>query len=193
MKKVLLLLTVALLVPGLLSAQTMGVYFEENPGQMAYSPPTPVFEAQLYIHDADYYVTAVEYMLLTPNDPTHVLLYLSGVAYPDNMSVEWGDPFSATQGHNVSYWPPLNGYVPGYNLMATYTFYFAGGPPEDPPCNYMTDFPIVVAPNPSSGYLRGTYHPDNLTFPIIGLTSILCPEQVAVEEESWGAIKSLYK
>ena len=192
MKKVLLLLTVALLVPGLLSAQTMGVYFNENPGQMAYSPTTKVFEAQLYIHAADYYVTAVEYMLLTPHDLTHTLMWLTGVAYPDNMSVEWGDPFSTTVGHNVSYWPPLNGFVPGYNLMATYTFYIPGLP-EQPPCYNMVDFPIVVAANPDSGELRGTYHPDMLPFPIIGLTSILCPDVNAVEEESWGAIKSLFK
>lgn len=192
MKKVLLLLTVALLVPGLLSAQTMGVYFNENPGQMAYSPPTPVFEAQLYIHDADYYVTAVEYMLLTPTDPTHVLLLLTGVAYPDNMSVEFGDPFSTTLGHNVSYWPPLNGFTPGYNLMATYTFYMPEGLCWDRGGS-IVDYLIVVAANPSSGYLRGTYHPDNLTFPIIGLTSILCPFEFAVEEESWGAIKSLFE
>jgi hypothetical protein len=190
MKKVLLVLIAALLVPGLLSAQTMGVYFD-NPGQMAASPPGPVFEALLYLHGADYYVTAVEYSMFTPSDPTHVLIGLIGVAYPDNMAVEYGDPFDVTFGHVISYWPPLNGYTPGYNLLATYTFFmyqecwnYGGG---------IVDYPLVIGANVGSGYLRGTYHPDNDTFPIIGLTSILCPEQVAVEEESWGAIKSLYE
>lgn len=188
MKKVLLVLIAALVVPGLLSAQaTMGVYFE-NPGQMAYSPPAPVFEGLLYLHNGDYYVTAVEYLLATPSDPGHALVWLTGTAYPDNMSVELGDPFDTALGHSLSYWPPLNGYTPGYNLLATYSFYMPNGP-----CVGIVDYPLVVAANPSSGYLRGTYHPDNLTFPILGLTSILCPEQVAVEEESWGAIKSLYK
>jgi hypothetical protein len=187
MKKVLLVLIAALVVPGLLSAQTMGVYFE-NPGQMAYTPVAPVFEGLLYLHNADYYVTAVEYMLSAPLDPTHVLVQLIGTSYPDNMSVELGDPFDTVLGHSLSYWPPLNGYTPGYNLLATYTFYMPNGP-----CVGIVDFPLVIVANPSSTFLRGTYHPDNLTFPIIGLTSILCPEQVGVEEESWGAIKSLYK
>lgn len=187
MKKVLLLLTAVLLVPGLLSAQaTMGVYFEG--GGMAYSPVAPVFEGTMYLHNADYYVTAVEYILATPLDPGHALVMLIGTSYPDNMSVELGDPFDLILGHSLTYWPPLNGYTPGYNLLATYTFFMPGGP-----CVGIVDYPLVVAANPSSGYLRGTYHPDNLTFPIIGLTSILCPDLVAVEEESWGAIKSLYK
>lgn len=57
----------------------------------------------------------------------------------------------------------------------------------------MIDYEIVVGPHPDSGFLRGTYAPDNDFFDIIGLTSKLCPEEpVAVEEESWGAVKSMY-
>lgn len=41
--------------------------------------------------------------------------------------------------------------------------------------------------------LRGTYHLDKLTFPIIGLIAHLCSFEIGVEEESRGAIKSLYK
>lgn len=190
MKKVLLLLIAALLVPGLLSAQTMGVFFE-GPGQMTYTPPTPTFEAYLYLHNADYYVTAIEYFLSTPDDPSHALVMLAGVAYPDNMSVEFGDPFDLVQGHNITYWPPLNGYVPGYNLMAIYTFY------KPDPCwdqgGGIMNYRLMVVENPSSGYLRGTWHPDNSIFLITGLTSYLCPFEIGVEEESWGAIKSLFK
>jgi hypothetical protein len=192
MKKVLLLLIAALMIPGLLSAATtMGVYFE-GPGQMTYSPAVLTeFDAYLYLHNADYYVTAVEYFLSTPDDPTHALVLLIGTSYPDNMSVEFGDPFDLVQGHNISYWPPLNGFVPGYNLMCTYTFLMLE------PCwdqgGGIMNYRLVVIENPSSGYLRGTYHPDNLTFPIIGLTSYLCPFEIGVEEQSWGAIKSLFK
>jgi hypothetical protein len=52
----------------------------------------------------------------------------------------------------------------------------------------------VVGPHPDSGFLRGTFAPENEFFDIIGLTSVLCPEEpVAVEEESWGTIKSMYR
>ncbi len=61
------------------------------------------------------------------------------------------------------------------------------------PCSQATNYTIEVGPNPGSGYLRGTYAPDNDFFDIIGLTSYLCPEGVATEEESWGAIKSMYR
>ena len=57
----------------------------------------------------------------------------------------------------------------------------------------LADYPIVIGPHPGSGELWGTFYPDNETFPIIGLTSTLCPEFVGVESTSWGAIKSLYR
>jgi hypothetical protein len=193
MKKVLLLLTAVLMVPGLAFAlnPTMGVYFD-NPGQATYSPTAFVpFEGQLYIHHADYYFTAVEYFLSTPDDPTHALVLLTGTSYPANFAVELGDPFDTVLGHSISYWPPLNGYIPGYNLLATYTFlsyepcWDAGGG--------LMNYRLVIIENPGSGELRGTAHPDNLPFPITGLTSYLCPFEIGVEDESWGAIKSLYK
>ena len=188
MKRVLLLLVVALLIPGILgAAPTMGVYFA--PGVMSYSPTvyTP-FTAYLYLNNADYYVTAIEYQLQTPSDPTHVFLQLSSWELPDNATLEIGDPFS---GHAISFWPPLNGFLPGYNLICTYNFVSLE------PCwndgGNLVDYPLVVGPNPGSGELRGTYSPDNEKFSISGLTSILCPQEIANQQESWGAIKSLYK
>jgi hypothetical protein len=193
MKKVLLLLTAVLMVPGLAFAlnPTIGVFFD-TPGQMTYSPTVYVpFNGLLYVHNADYYITAVEYFLSTPDDPTHALVYLTGTSYPDNFAVELGDPFDLTIGHSISYWPPLNGTTPGYNLLATYEFLMiepcwdAGGG--------IMNYRLVIVQNPGSGFLRGTSFPDNLPFDMTGLTSYLCPFEIGVEEESWGAIKSLYK
>jgi hypothetical protein len=185
MRKLLLAFAIALLIPGMLNAATLGVYFGYAPSQMAGSPaPFSFFDIYLFLHSAEYYVTAVEYQLLTPVDPTHALFAVTDVSYPDNKTVTLGDPFS---GQAIAYWPPLNGFVPGYNLLATFRCVtFA-------PCGSLVDYPLVIGPHPGSGELRGTFAPDNEFFPVTGLTSIICPEQIGAQEESWGAIKSLYR
>jgi hypothetical protein len=168
----------------------MGVYFGYTPGTKASSPaPFEGFNAYLYLHHAERYVTAVEYSLVTPDDPGHAWFSITAVSYPDEKTIHDGDPFS---GHSIAYWPPLNGFVPGYNLLCSYECFIfepcwdAGGA--------MIDYEIVVGPHPDSGFLRGTFAPENEFFDIIGLTSVLCPEEpVAVEEESWGTIKSMYR
>lgn len=186
MKRVLLTLAVALLIPGMLGAATMGVYFD-GPGQMTYTPAGPFsfFDVYIYLHAADYYVTAVEYALVTPLDPTHTFFsYNAGlIEYPDNMSITDGDPFG---GHSIAFWPPLNGYSPGYNMLVTLRECFITG-------TCWPDYPLVIGPNPASGELRGTFMGENEFFPIVGLTSFLCPEEIAVEQTSWGAIKSLFE
>lgn len=176
----------ALLLPGVAVAQsTVGVFFD-GPGIMRYSPATngDIFTGYLYIHNADYYVTGIEYQLLTPRDPSHTLIVMGQLVYPDNSTLQLGDPFS---GHAITYWPPLNGFMPGFNLMVTFSFYAVCG------CDQggLDDFPIIIGPHPVTGLLRATYYPDNDYFYPVGLTSLLCPVETSVEEESWGAIKSL--
>jgi hypothetical protein len=184
LKKLLLAFATALLIPGMLGAATLGVYFDA-PSKMAESPaPFSFFDVYLFLQNAEYYVTAVEYQLTTPLDPTHALFSVMGVTYPDNKAVSLGDPFS---GHAIAYWPPMNGFVPGYNLVATLQCMTLA------PCGSLVDFPLVIGPHPDSGELRGTFAPENELFPIIGLTSIICPDLVGTQEESWGAIKSLYR
>ena len=192
MKRVLLTVVVAILIPGLLNATAvMGVFFDPDDPAMAsgsYSPAGPlpfVFDAHIMLYYADQYVTGVEYQLLTPDDPGHSQFAYQGVVYPDNMSVELGDPFT---GHAITFWPPLNGYLPGYNVCCTLRDCFILTP-----CASWPDYPVVIGPHPGSEELRGTYMPDNDFFPIVGTTSILCPDQIAVEEKSWGAIKTLFE
>lgn len=186
-------MAVAILLPGVLSAQDalLGVYFDmppEGAPEVMHVYPTggATFTGYLYIKNASYYITAIEYQLATPLDPSHVAILLFETELPASSTLSIGDPFN---GHAITYWPPLNGYMPGYNLMATYTFYaefdcFTGA---------IQDYPMVVVPHPVSGELRGTYSPDNDYFYPIGLTSIICPVETANREESWGAIKSLYR
>jgi hypothetical protein len=181
MKRVLLTVAVALLIPGLLGAApaTMGVYVD---GKLHYTPAAPLsfFDMYLYLVQSDYFVTAVEYQLVRPNGN----FVLTGVSYPDNFSIELGDPLS---GHAITFWPPMTGYPTGYDLLATYHCMTLL------PCENMPNYPLTIGVNPGSGELRGTYSPDNDFFSIIGLTTYLCPDGVANEAGSWGTIKSLYR
>jgi hypothetical protein len=167
-------------------AATMGIFFGDTPEQMALSPASfTEFDAYLYLRHADYYVTAVEYSLVTPDDPGHAWFTIASVIYPDGKTIHDGDPFN---GHSIAYWPPLNGYVPGYNLLCSYKcFTFE-------PCwsegGAMIDYDIVVGPHPDSGYLRGTFTPDNDVFDIDGLTSVLYPEEPVAPEIQVGARSS---
>jgi hypothetical protein len=182
MKRVLLTVAVALLIPGLLMAAnpTLGVYFG---GKLHYTPAAPfqAFNAYLYIVQSDYFVTAVEYQLVVPDGN----FVITGVSYPSNFQIENGAPLT---GHSIAYWPPMTSYPDGYDLLATYECLTLL------PCEQMPDYPLAIGPNPGSGELRGTYSPDNELFPIIGLTSFICPtEGIANEDASWGAIKTLYE
>ena len=193
MKRALLIFAVALLLPGVLSAQEalIGIYFDVPPLEAApeviqyYPTGGTTFTGYLYIINAAYYITGIEYQLTTPMDLTHVeITLIETVLSPSALQI--GDPFS---GHAIAFWPPLNGYRPGYNLMATYTFY------TEHDCNTgaIQDYQMVIGPHPVSGELWGTYSPDNDYFYPVGLTSIICPVETANQEESWGAIKSLYR
>ena len=184
MKRV-LLTVVALLIPSILMAAnpTVGVYFD---GKLTGMPPGPytTFLGSLYIVQNEYYVTGMEYSLVTPNDPSHGQLIIQGYNYPPSYSLSLGD---AWVGHAITFWPPLTGYPDGYDLLVTYEFMTLVD------CVDMWDYPIVVSAHPDSGYLRGTYSPNNDFFDITGLTSYLCPNEIGTEEESWGAIKSMYR
>ncbi|MBN2069925.1 MAG: hypothetical protein JW814_00600 [Candidatus Krumholzibacteriota bacterium] len=183
MKRVLLTVAIALLIPGLLGAAdaTLGLYSD---GKLHYQPSMLTsFQLHLFLVQSDYYVTAIEYLLLAPDANFQV----QSVEYPSNQQVSIGSPTDPLEGHAISYWPPMTGFPDGYDLMATLNCITVA------PCELMPDYPLLITVNPESGELRGTYYPENETFPIIGLTTYLCLDQIAVEDGTWGAIKSLYK
>lgn len=193
--KMVMLFAVMLLVPAMLCAQaTMGVYFGYEPGLRIYYPtPFSFFDVFIFIHNADVYVTAVEYQLQTPTEPpehggAHIWFQISEVHYPEKYSVSLGNPFD---GHSITYWPPLDGWAPGYNEICHLVCF------TTEPCwtegGGMVEYLLVIGPHPDTGELKGTYWPGNPPFPIIGLTSKVCPEEpIGVEEESWGAIKAMF-
>ncbi len=97
MKRVLLTVAVALLIPSILMAApvTLGVYFE---GSLAYTPQSPstTFLGGLYIVQSDYYVTGVEYQSVQAG-------LQSGSDHPGHIRpithCDIGDPFG---GHSVT-------------------------------------------------------------------------------------------
>jgi len=191
MKRVLLTVAVALLIPSLAGAwiPTVGVY---NAGKLHYTPVWDVstsvqFEMELYIVQDELFVTAIEYALYVPDDPvgppTPAYFAILGVTYPPNHVLEMGDVWL---GHSITYWPPFTGYPTGYDLLCTYTCMTLV------PCDDMWNYRLVVGPHPDTGELRGTYAPNAEFFDIIGLTTYICPYDIGVKEESWGAIKSMY-
>lgn len=187
MKLLTLILAISLFASTALGAATMGLYFDYTPGKMTLSPePWSFFDVYLYLHAAPYYITAVEYQLRVPSSPANAFFIYERFLAPGAV-LELGDPLA---GHSIAFWPPLNGLDPGYNMICKYTCL------TSLPCSQedgLAVYFLVVGPHPDSGALRGAYYPDNLLFPITGLTSILCPYYVGTEETSWGAIKGLYR
>ena len=185
MKRCCIVALIMLVPAGLLAAPTMGVYFTYDPYQMHYSPASPgvMFDAYVYAHNTGCYLTAVEFQLAIGSP----MIGFSGMEIPEG-SLNLGDPLS---GVAITYWPPLDGFPPGYNLLATLHL-FALDVCEDFG-GTMSNVPIMILPHPDTGMITGTCWPDNLPFQYMGLTSTLCPLGVGTEESSWGGIKSIIR
>jgi hypothetical protein len=189
---VLILATLLIIVPEALNAATLGLYFDMRMSGMSRDIDVDsFFDVYLYLCAADHYVNALEYQIVTPYDPDHELIELDRVTLADNAVLEMGDPLS---GHSIAFWPPINGYYPGYAMISKMRFLsHAECPPLQPgPTPVIVDYPIVVGPHPDSGQLIGATWPEGEIFPIIGLRSTLCPRAIGTEKTSWGAIKSLF-
>ncbi|UCF06029.1 MAG: T9SS type A sorting domain-containing protein [bacterium] len=170
---IILTITVSILVPsGTHAIPTMGVYFSA-PGCSEHSilqpEPFTFFPAYIYLCDANHFVTAVEYQLQTPTDPSHALFIVVDAYYPNRKVIWIGDPL---QGHAIAFWPPLDGFTDGYNFICAFNCITLA------PCGWgggdIIDYPIVIGPDPRSGHLRGTYYPNHELFEIYGTTAILC-------------------
>ncbi len=192
MKRVLLVMIALLVIPGFAAATaTLGAYIDGFLVSCQDIPVQTPFDAYLYIVQDEYEVTGIQYALETPSDPSHNQLVLLSVEYPFEASVWLGDPWN---GHAISYSPPVSCYPYGYGMMVKYEFM------KMVECPDMIDYQLVVVGHPDPGLahptygsLYGTYSPDHEAFPIDGLTTVFCPLETDVQEESWGAIKSMYR
>jgi hypothetical protein len=52
--------------------------------------------------------------------------------------------------------------------------------------------PLVIQPYPGQTSIRYVRWPDNVVFEAVGMTSLVCPGAVPVEETNWGQVKALY-
>jgi hypothetical protein len=193
MKRVLLAMLAILVIPGMVLAAsaTIGVYVDG--GKLYYSPAGAytAFDAYLYVVQDQYKITGVQYMLETPSDPTHSQLVLLNIEFPFQYSIDIGDPWN---GHAITYSPPVDHYPYGYAMLVKYEFL------TQVDCPDMLDYLINVVDHPDTGLwipecdgLYATYPPNHEPFCLDGLTTTLCPTETDAEEESWGAIKSMYK
>jgi hypothetical protein len=194
MKRVLLTVAVALLIPGILAAQAnpwIKLYYDGQSSHTPVSGYTNTFRLDLYIVQwHGYYVTGVEFAFYTPDDggnPRRVIIAEEPIMPPNfqiaNGASEWTDMA-------YTYYPPFTGYPDGYDLLASYIVFTT----HECYTENMWNYRIVVGPNQDSGYLRGTQGPQNELFDLDGLTFYLCPEgEIATQEESWGAIKAMYR
>ena len=175
-----------LLVPAAaLTQPTMGVFFTYAPGNIYYSimdGPPHLFDGYVYAHNLYCHLLSCEFQLVIENP---AIMVQSTEYLQDSASI--GEP---TAGVSISYWPPLDGWSPGYNLLCILHLIAidrctsCGGT--------LVDVSIIISPHPDSGEILGTRWPTTDTFQFIGLTSIVCPGGAATNEPSWGAIKCMF-
>jgi hypothetical protein len=182
--KAFIITALVLLIPASILAQpTLGVYFTFEPFDIYYSPSYmgEQFEGYLYGHHIDCYLTAAEFQMVIG----HPSIQFTGFDLLPGW-INLGDPLI---GMSISGWPPLDGWNPGYNLLAVFHFLAI----EYCECfgGTLSEVPIQIVPHPDTGMISGTCWPDNELFQFIGLTAIICPFGTATEESSWGAIKSM--
>lgn len=179
--------TMILLLPAVLfAAPTVGAYFTYAPNQMYYNPtPFEPFTAYIYGHALDCYVDAFEFGMMLPAG-----IVVTGFTVPEGSLTQGGLP----TGLAITYWPPLNGVDPGYNLLCTVDLLAL--PPGA--CMWLggalVNAPLQIVADATAGAAlpRESCWPENYLVEVVGLTSIICPDQISTESKSWGAIKSLF-
>jgi hypothetical protein len=176
-------MTVLLLPASLIAGPMIGIYFTNAPSQMDYYPtPFERFDGYLCAHNTVCFLDAVEFALEIPDG-----IVIRGYTLPAGALTLGGLP----TGLSVAFWPPLDGWNPGYNLLCTVDFLAVRS------CFYagkldMVDAPLRVVAHPETGLIQGSCWPENYLFRYTGLTSVICPVYYGTKESSWGAIKSLF-
>jgi hypothetical protein len=169
------------------SAQTphVVVYFDNTMTQMdACCPAAPAGTVQQYLYvvanNFNMWVSGIEYMISYPTS----LLFLGDIVDdgPGGTQLKIGQSVS---GIGIT-WPlPANGFEPLLCQKASVLWMCEAGDP-------IADQLLVVLPFPSSGKVRAIRWPDEVEVLGVGLTSVVCPTVIPVEETTWGGIKALY-
>ncbi len=184
MRVLVLGLAFIVLFVGIASAQVpfIAVYFDPAYQVEGLAPPPcddpcPGFNVpgDLYIAlvNANAFVTGVEFAVSYPSQ----MIWLADIdtppvtvgATPTGISIGWGTPQN------------------GFSAVDICKVLFLWNCDR---CD-IADIPIVVVPNPATGFLGYTDFPNFNQFNATGLTSLICA-CVPAHETSWGKVKSLY-
>lgn len=114
-----------------------------------------------------------------------------GIVYPP--AIGWlGDAFDtplhlgdSPTGVAISWSTPRNAFGNLKVMEAIFVWNCEG-------CVGFENNPIIVVPHPQTNQLRAVAAPSNILINLVGGTSMICPQGIPVQEETWGAIKSLY-
>ncbi len=180
MKKV-LALVLALAVMGMM-AQTVSaqvpfvqVYFDDLAHTSKDCPGAGTLDTLLVVaHNFNIWMTAIEYSIQYPPS----LTWLGDISpSPVNLG-------NTPSGVATAFPTPLNAFQPVLvmQVLVNWECTTCGGTPEA----------VIVGPHPGSGFLRATRYPDNATVIGVGMTSLVCPGTVPVQETTWGQVKALY-
>ena len=123
------------------------------------------------------WLSALEYQVLYPPE----VMWLADIADPQRLDIG-----SSASGIASSWTIPLNAFSSVLVLDALVNW--------SPTCDCAGGAsPLVVGPHPSTGAIRAVRWPDNVLITgIVGMTALVCPGTVPVEETSWGQVKALY-
>jgi hypothetical protein len=185
MKKVILVFaivfTVAIAGSAFAQAPNITIYFDENLTEaQADCPPvgTPHFTEfatlRIVANNFGMWLAAVEFK----------------VDYPSQLS--WlGDNYtsdtvigSSPVGVSLAWGIPLNAFDSVVMMTATCAWVCDG-------CVGNENVAVDVVPNPNMGLLRALRWPDNASFNVVGMRSLICAT-VPVEDTTWGQVKALY-
>lgn len=186
MKAAAIAMLILLLPAVVLAGPTVAAYFTYAPNEMTIDTmPYEPITAYIYGQALGCYVNAFEFALVLPAG----IIYQT-ITVPEG-SLTLGDPIA---GIAITYWPPLNGVDPGYNLLATIQLLTL---PTGACCwngGTLIDAPLRIVAHPATGvaFPRESCWPENNLVEVVGLTSTICPCQVGTENMSWGSIKSLF-
>ncbi len=180
--RVVLIVLVGLSLPlTLLADGSVGIYF--TGGEMTYGPwQYEQFSGYVLLNGLDCPITAAEFAVTIPSG-----IRLVSFTTP-RVDLYIGDP---ENGVSIAYWPPLDA-SPGGRLLCTLDFVALKG------CGPggIYDGAMIVVPDPTALPVPGIYavcYPQEAEQHLVGLTSIICPYHVSVQDKSWGGIKSLYR
>ncbi|HEY5133351.1 MAG TPA: hypothetical protein VII85_06675 [Candidatus Krumholzibacteriaceae bacterium] len=177
MRATFIAMLILLLPAALLASPTMGIDFGGGHYFITPSAPFTMFTGYVIGNDVECYLDASEFMVSYPPN-----VIQTGFEIPVG-SLNLGDP---SVGISITYWPPQDGWNPGWNVLCTLHMMTLA------PCADMLDSPLSIVGDPATGLIQGSCWPENNIIDFTGMTSIICPSEVAVQSKTWGSIKSLF-